>query len=117
MEPVSREFLLNRTDACKLKTKTVAKKWEVQAASLDSIDRQVLAGWAVAAQLSLQESVTQAVTLYMKEEKIGFNELTRRLRTSSRHTSRLLKGEANLTMGSVAELAALMKKRPRIVFD
>jgi plasmid maintenance system antidote protein VapI len=53
----------------------------------------------------------------MKEQGIGFNELTRRLQTSTRHTSRLLKGEANLTMGSVAELAALMKKKPRIIFE
>jgi hypothetical protein len=88
-----------------------------KASSLSVEDQQALAGWAVAARLALQESVTEAVAFYMKQEGIGFNELTRRLQTSTRHTSRLLKGEANLTMGSVAELAALMKKKPRIVFE
>ena len=71
----------------------------------------------IAAMLALQESVSRAVATYMAEEKIGFNELTRRLDTSSRHTSRLLKGEANLTMASIAELAAVMKKRVRVVFE
>jgi hypothetical protein len=86
-------------------------------ASLGNDELQALAGWAVAARLSLQECVSEAVASYMKEQGIGFNELTRRLQTSTRHTSRLLKGEANLTMGSVAELAALMKKKPRIIFE
>ena len=55
---------------------------------------------------ALQESVSSAVATYMAKEKIGFNELTRRLDTSSRQTSRLLKGNANLAMASIAELAA-----------
>jgi antitoxin component HigA of HigAB toxin-antitoxin module len=55
---------------------------------------------------ALQESVSSAVATYMAKEKIGFNELPRRLDTSSCQTSRLLKGKANLTMASIAELAA-----------
>jgi plasmid maintenance system antidote protein VapI len=53
----------------------------------------------------------------MEKEKIGLNELMRRLDTSSRQTSRLLKGEANLTMASIAELAAVMGKKARVVFE
>ncbi|NBX18747.1 MAG: hypothetical protein EBR09_15445 [Proteobacteria bacterium] len=71
----------------------------------------------IAAMRALQESVSSAVATYMAKEKIGFNELTRRLDTSSRQTSRLLKGEANLTMASIAELAAVMGKKARVVFE
>lgn len=71
----------------------------------------------IAAMRELQESVSSAVASYMAKEKIGFNELTRRLDTSSRQTSRLLKGEANLTMASIAELAAVMGKKARVVFE
>lgn len=71
----------------------------------------------IAAMRELQESVSSAVASYMAKEKIGFNELTRRLDISSRQTSRLLKGEANLTMASIAELAALMGKKARVVFE
>jgi len=66
---------------------------------------------------TLQDSVSRAVAAYMAQEKMGFNELTRRLDTSSRHTSRLLKGEANLTMASIAELAAVMNKKARVIFE
>ena len=66
---------------------------------------------------SLQDSVSQAVATYMFEQKIGFNELTRRLDTSTRHTSRLLKGKSNLTMASIAELAAIMGKKAKVIFE
>ena len=79
------------------------------------VDRQ--ADKMIAAMRELQESVSSAVAIYMAKEKIGFNELTRRLDTSSRQTSRLLKGEANLTMASIAELAAVMGKKARVVFE
>ena len=79
------------------------------------VDRQ--ADKMIAAMRELQESVSSAVAIYMAKEKIGFNELTRRLDTISRQTSRLLKGEANLTMASIAELAAVMGKKARVVFE
>jgi hypothetical protein len=66
---------------------------------------------------SLQDSITAAVAAYMEKEKIGFNELTRRLGVSSRITSKLVKGNANLSMGTIAHLSALLGKKPRIVFD
>jgi len=79
------------------------------------VDRQ--ADKMIAAMRELQESVSSAVASYMAKEKIGFNELTLRLDTCSRPTSRLLKGEANLTMASIAELAAVMGKKARVVFE
>ena len=66
---------------------------------------------------SLQESISAAVAEYMAREKIGFNELTRRLEVSTRITSKLVKGNSNLSMGTIAHLSALIGKKPRIVFD
>lgn len=66
---------------------------------------------------SLQESVSKEVAAYMGREGIGFNELTRRLGTSTRQTSRLLKGQANLTMASIAEVGALIGKKPKVTFE
>jgi len=66
---------------------------------------------------SLQESITAAVAAYMAKEEIGFNELTRRLEVSSRITSKLVKGNANLSMGTIAHLSALLGKKPKIVFE
>jgi hypothetical protein len=66
---------------------------------------------------SLQESISAAVAEYMAREKIGFNELTRRLDVSTRITSKLVKGNSNLSMATIAHLSALIGKKPRIVFD
>ena len=57
------------------------------------------------------------VAAFMAREKIGINELTRRLHTSSRQTNRIMAGEANITLATLAELAALMGKRPKIIFE
>lgn len=65
----------------------------------------------------MRESISREITAYMAQEKIGFNELTRRIGSSSRQISRMLKGEANLTLASIAELAVLMKKTPKITFE
>jgi len=70
----------------------------------------------VKAMEALQESVSSAIAAYMASEGIGFNELSRRLGSSPRHTAKLVKGTGNLTMASIAEVAALLGKRARIVF-
>lgn len=100
--------------------KAMPKLEEVEAKLLSPEERAEVdqqADKMIAAMRELQESVSSAVASYMAKEKIGFNELTRRLHTSSRQTSRLLKGEANLTMASIAELAAVMGKKARVVFE
>ena len=66
---------------------------------------------------SMQESVSAAIAQFMASEGIGINELTRRLETSSRQTSRIMKGEANITLATLASIAALMDKKAKIVFE
>lgn len=65
---------------------------------------------------SFQEDIAKAVTHYMADEKIGFNELTRRLNVSPTQASRIKSGEANLTLATVAHLFALLKIRAHFAF-
>jgi len=50
----------------------------------------------LAALRAMQDSISQAVTSFMAVNEIGFNELTRRLKTSTRQSSKIIKAEANL---------------------
>lgn len=65
----------------------------------------------------MQEAISKEIIAYMAKEGIGFNEFTRRLGTSSRQTSKVIKGEANLTIVTIAEIASVMGKRPKIRFE
>jgi hypothetical protein len=65
----------------------------------------------------LQDDVSSAVAKYMASERIGFNEFTRRLDTTARQTSLIMKGQANLKLATIAELASIMGKKARIVFE
>jgi transcriptional regulator with XRE-family HTH domain len=65
---------------------------------------------------SLQNAVSQVVSEYMVERDVGFNELVRRLDVSPTQVAKIQKGEANLTLSSLAHLAALINKKPYIVF-
>lgn len=63
---------------------------------------------------NLQEDISNAVAVYMSKEKIGFNELVRRLGASPAQVSRIQKGEANLTIASLAHIFALLGQRPHL---
>jgi transcriptional regulator with XRE-family HTH domain len=66
---------------------------------------------------SLQEDVSNAVANYMAEEKIGFNELVRRLNISPAQASNIQSGRANLTLATIAHIFALLKMRPHLVVN
>ena len=53
----------------------------------------------------------------MAKEKIGFNELVKRLGVSPSKVSKIQKGEANLTIASIAHISALLKRKARLVFE
>jgi transcriptional regulator with XRE-family HTH domain len=65
---------------------------------------------------SMSETISKSVAAYMAQEKIGFNELTRRLRMSSATTSKILRGDANLTLDTLAAVAVVLGLRPTISF-
>lgn len=66
---------------------------------------------------SLQEDISKAVVKYMADEKIGFNELVRRLDVSPTQASKIQSGEANLTLATIAHVFALLKMQPHIVVN
>ena len=66
---------------------------------------------------SFQEDISKAVENYMVKEKIGFNELVRRLKVSPTQASRIISGGANLTLATVAHIFALLKLWPHFVID
>ncbi len=65
---------------------------------------------------ALQKNIAQLVTKYMTQQNMGFNELVRRLDVSPTQIAKIQRGEANLTLSSLAHLAALFNKRPHITF-
>lgn len=64
----------------------------------------------------MQNEVKRAVDAYMKKHKVGFNEMMRRLGTSPSQFSKIQKGEANLTMASIAHLSALLDSPSTLQF-
>lgn len=64
---------------------------------------------------SLQEDVSKAVSKYMKEENIGFNELVRRLNISPTQASNIQRGKANLTLATIAHIFALLNMKPYLI--
>jgi transcriptional regulator with XRE-family HTH domain len=65
---------------------------------------------------SIQKAISETMNDYMKKNDIGFNELVRRLDSSPTHIAKIQRGEANLTLSSLAHLLALMGKDPKDVF-
>ncbi len=65
---------------------------------------------------SIQKILAETMAEYMRENGVGFNELVRLLNSSPAHVSKIQRGEANLTLSSLAHLLALMGKEPHEVF-
>ena len=66
---------------------------------------------------SFQKDISNAVENYMADEKIGFNELGRRLNISPTQVSRIRSGDANLTLSTIAHIFALFKIRAHLAFN
>ncbi len=65
---------------------------------------------------SIQKVLADTMAEYMKKNKVGFNEVVRRLSTSPSQAAKIQRGEANLTLASFAHFLALMGKEPKDVF-
>lgn len=65
---------------------------------------------------SMQMMISSLVDDYMKKNKIGFNELVRRLESSPSYVAKVKRGEANLTFSSFAHLCVKMDKDPADIF-
>jgi len=89
-------------------------KTKLSKKQLDEIERQ--AQLEVDILKSIQKVLTDTMEEYMEKNKIGFNEVVRRLSTSPSQAAKIKRGEANLTLASFAHFLALMGKKPKDVF-
>ena len=64
---------------------------------------------------ALQQDVSKAVIDHMAKNDIGFNDFVRKLGKSATQVSKIIKGEANLTLATVAQLYAFMGRKVHIV--
>ena len=65
---------------------------------------------------SLQNIIKDAVADYIEKSDIGFNDFARKLDWSPTKVAKVQRGEANLTLASLAHLFALLGKEPQEIF-
>jgi transcriptional regulator with XRE-family HTH domain len=64
---------------------------------------------------ALQHDIAKAITQYMSDSNIGFNEFVRKCGKSPAQVSKIIKGEANVTLATIAQLYAVMGRTVHIV--
>ena len=64
----------------------------------------------------MAQHLSKAIENYMNDEKIGFNEFQRRLGMSSATLAKLLHGEGNVTLETIAIVADLIGVVPDLSF-
>ena len=65
---------------------------------------------------AIQKAVADTLEDYMKKQGVGFNALVRRLDSTPAHVAKMQRGEANLTVSSLAHVLALLGKDPQDFF-
>lgn len=99
-----------------MKTKSFQSYLEKRLDQAEIAEIEEQARLEVAILRSIQDAVSNALTEYMKVNDVGFNELVKRLDSSPSHVSKIQRGEANLTLSSLAHLFALLGKEPHDIF-
>ena len=99
-----------------MKTKSFDQYLVKRLSKEEILDIQYQAKLEKEALMTLQNDIVGAITNYMKDERIGFNELIRRLDVSPSQLTKMKKGKANLTLASIAHIFALLKRKPHLVF-
>ena len=64
---------------------------------------------------SLQDDIASKIANIMQQKGIGFNDLVERLDSSPAHVAKIQKGQANLTLSSIARLFAALGEEPHLV--
>lgn len=65
----------------------------------------------------LQNTIAEEVKSYMEKQDIGFNNMVKKLDISTAKLAKILKGESNLTLTSIAHICALLEKKPKFKFE
>jgi len=66
---------------------------------------------------NLSDQVSKAIAKYMAQEEIGFNEFQRRLGVSTATASKLLKGDCNITLETIALVSNTIGVTPELRFQ
>ena len=64
----------------------------------------------------LAAQVSKALAQYMIREAISFNELEHRLEMSSATVAKLLRGQSNIPLDTIAALALVLEHEPKLLF-
>ena len=64
-----------------------------------------------------RQDVSNAISEYMLEKDHGFNDFVREMGKSPSQISKIIKGEANITLGTLAQIYAVMGMRPHITYE
>lgn len=99
-----------------MKTKSFQKYLEQRLNKDEIAEIEVQARLEIKILASIQQLISSAMEDYMEKNNIGFNELVRRLDSSPAHVAKIRRGEANLTLSSLAHLFAALGKEPQEVF-
>jgi transcriptional regulator with XRE-family HTH domain len=99
-----------------MKTKSFQKYLEKRLNKDELAEIEAQAQLEVKILRSIQVAISDAMADYMKKNDVGFNELVRRLDSSPAHVAKIQKGEANLTVSSLAHILALLGKEPQELF-
>lgn len=70
------------------------------------------AQFKVNAFLDSKNNLKRSLEDYMKENNISLNEIIKRMHTSPSQVMKIKKGQANVTLATIVELASLMGKQP-----
>lgn len=99
-----------------MKTKSFQKYLEkrLNKDEIAEIERQ--AALEVEMLRAIQQMISTVIEDYMVKNNVGFNELVRCLDASPSHVAKMRRGEANLTISSMAHLFAALGKEPQEVF-
>lgn len=99
-----------------MKTKSFQKYLEkrLDKEEIDDIEKQ--AALEIKYLESIQKMISNMMSSYMKKNNVGFNELVRQLDWSPSKVAKIQRGEANITIASLAHLFALLGKDPNEVF-
>jgi len=65
----------------------------------------------------MQEQISRAFAEFLSKEKMGIVSFNEKFKTSSKQTNNIMKGEANLTLATLAEFSHRIGKRPKLIFE
>ena len=98
-----------------MKVKSFKEHLEKRLNKKDIADIEAAAQIEFEAIKMLQNDISTSIIHYMADNNIGFNDLVKKMGKSPTQVSKIIKGEANLTLATIAQLYAIMGHRAHIV--